>query len=37
MAMMEFLYMPFSEDELKRNKLLEQNPAYDKEKKNERT
>lgn len=36
MAMMEFLYMPFSEDELKRNKLLEQNPAYDKEKKNER-
>ena len=36
MAMMEFLYMPFSEDELKRNKLLEQNPAYDREKKNER-
>ena len=37
MAMLEFLYMPFSEDELDRNKLLKQNPAYDKEKKNERT
>ena len=36
MAMLEFLYMPFSEDELDRNKLLKQNPAYDKEKKNER-
>lgn len=36
MAMIEFLYMPFSENELKRNKLLQQNPAYDKEKKNER-
>jgi len=36
MAMIEFLYMPFSENELKRNKLLKQNPAYDKEKKNER-
>lgn len=36
MAMIEFLYMPFAEDELKRNPLLKQNPAYDKEKKNER-
>jgi len=36
MAMLEFLYMPFYEDELKRNPLLKQNPAYDKEKKNER-
>lgn len=34
MAMIEFLYMPFSEDELKRNPLLVQNPAFDKEKKN---
>ena len=34
MAMIEFLYMPFSEDELKRNPLLTQNPAFDKEKKN---
>ena len=36
MAMMEFLYLPYSKDELKRNKLLKQNPAYDKEKENER-
>lgn len=36
MTKLEFLYMPYAEDELKRNKLLTQNPAYDKEKKNER-
>ena len=36
MAMIEFLYMPFYDDELDRNPLLKQNPAYDKEKKNER-
>lgn len=36
MAMLEFLYMPFYDDELDRNPLLKQNPAYDKEKKNER-
>lgn len=36
MSMLEFLYMPYSEDELKRNPLLEQNPAFDKEKKNQR-
>ena len=35
MAMLEFLYMPFSEDEMKRNKFLVQNPAFEKEKKNE--
>ena len=35
MAMLEFLYMPFYEDELDRNPLLKQNPAFDKEKKNE--
>lgn len=37
MSMLEFLYMPYSEDELKRNPLLVQNPAFDKEKKNNRT
>ena len=36
MAMIEFLYMPYYHDELERNPLLIQNPAYDKEKKNER-
>ena len=37
MTKMEFLYMPIAENELKRNKLLTQNPAFDKEEKNHRT
>lgn len=36
MAMLDFFYMPYAYDELQRNNLLVQNPAYDKEKKNER-
>lgn len=36
MAQIDFLYMPIAEDELDRNPLLKQNPAFsDKEKKNE--
>lgn len=37
MTMLEFLYMPYAKEELRRNKLLKQNPAFDKEKKNNRT
>lgn len=36
MAMLEFLYMPYAKTEMDRNPLLKQNPAYEKEKKNER-
>lgn len=37
MTKLEFLYMPIAENELKRNKLLVQNPAFDKQEKNHRT